>query len=55
VRINYLVALGAASLPGCGPIDKILYSPETRPDQWCGMRPCVEIGGIVLNEPLGSF
>ncbi|MCB1324246.1 MAG: hypothetical protein H7A21_03135 [Spirochaetales bacterium] len=35
--------------------NELLYEPLTTPEQWCAMRPCVEIGGTVFNEPLGSF
>lgn len=46
---------GLLAVTGCGPIDQILFTPETRPDQWCSLRPCVDLGGMILNEPLGSF
>lgn len=39
---------------GCK-LDGLLYEPRTTPAEWCDLRPCVNIGGIVFNEPLGSF
>lgn len=36
-------------------LNELLYEPKTTPEQWCKMRPCVDVSGIVLNEPLGSF
>lgn len=49
--------LGAASLllVGCGRLDSILVEPQMHPDQWCTTRPCVELGGIVLDQALGSL
>jgi len=38
-----------------GRLDELLYEPLTTPAQWCERRPCIEIGGVVLSEPLGSF
>ena len=42
------------SLWGCE-LDTLLYKPKTTPEQWCKLRPCVDMGGFVFNEPLGSF
>lgn len=50
-----LAALGLVALTGCGRLDDLRYSPATTPEQWCQQRPCVEVGGTVVNEPLGSF
>lgn len=44
----------AVLLVGCGRLDELEYSPATTPEQWCQQRPCVDIGGTVLNEPLGT-
>ncbi|HEX6888189.1 MAG TPA: hypothetical protein VF143_08790 [Candidatus Nanopelagicales bacterium] len=41
-------------LAGCGSLDELAYDPPTTPTQWCLDRPCVELGGTVLNEPLGT-
>ncbi len=45
----------AASLAGCGRLDDLDYQPLTTPEEWCRMRPCVDFGGTVLNEPTGSL
>jgi len=55
MKRGHLLGVGALALTGCGSIDNILFAPETRPDQWCSLRPCVDLGGVILNEPLGSF
>lgn len=39
---------------GCK-LEGMLYEPRTTPEQWCQLRPCVNVGGTILNEPLGSF
>jgi hypothetical protein len=39
---------------GCA-IGDLNYTPETTPDQWCDMRPCVKVGDLTVNEPLGTF
>jgi hypothetical protein len=36
-------------------IDQLIYEPKTTPEQWCKIRPCVDLHGFILNEPLGSF
>ncbi len=48
------VALTAVLLAGCGRLDELQYSPATTPDQWCQQRPCVDVGGTIVNEPLGT-
>lgn len=45
----------AASLVGCARLEELPYEPPTTPQEWCQQRPCVDVGGIVLNEPLGTF
>lgn len=50
--LRFAVAL---ALGGCGPLERLPYTPATTPEQWCRIRPCVEIGGIIVNEPLGSL
>jgi hypothetical protein len=42
-------------LLGSCKINQLEYEPKTTPEAWNSMRPYVEIGDIVLNEPLGSF
>ncbi|MFM9134788.1 MAG: hypothetical protein ACKOT0_05040 [bacterium] len=49
-----LLAL-VVSLAGCGRLDELDYQPLTTPDEWCRMRPCVDFGGTVLNEPTSSL
>lgn len=39
---------------GCRHLDAIPYTPPTTPEQWCAGRPCIDLGGIVWNEPLGT-
>jgi hypothetical protein len=50
-----VLALGVLALAGCGRLDELTYQPATTPEQWCQQRPCVEVGGTVWTEPLGSF
>ncbi len=45
----------ALVLAGCGRLGEVEYDPPVTPEQWCNQRPCVDVGGIVLNEPLGTF
>jgi hypothetical protein len=45
--------LGA--LAGCGRLDGLAFDPATTPEQWCGQRPCVQVGDLIVNEPLGTF
>ncbi|MCB1178493.1 MAG: hypothetical protein KDK36_12985, partial [Leptospiraceae bacterium] len=42
-------------IAGCRSLDSLLYLPKTTPKQWCEMRPCVDMGSFILNEPLGTF
>ena len=42
-------------LAGCGRLEELQYEPPVTPAQWCEQRPCVDVGGTVLNEPLGTF
>jgi len=42
-------------LAGCGRLDALVYDPPTTPQQWCDQRPCIEVGDVILNEPLGTF
>jgi hypothetical protein len=32
----------------------MLLEPPTSPEQWCALRPCVRLGGVVLDQPFGS-
>lgn len=36
-------------------LDAILIEPPLRPEQWCTTRPCIELGGIVLDQPFGTL
>lgn len=47
-------ALGALLLAGCGRLDELAYVPTTTPVQWCEQRPCTEVAGRVLDEPMGT-
>lgn len=50
---------GLAALPlaasGCRHLDAIPFTPLTTPEQWCASRPCIDLGGVIWNEPLGTF
>lgn len=39
---------------GCGRLDALSSVPPVTPEQWCRQRPCVELGGVVLDEPLAT-
>jgi hypothetical protein len=39
---------------GCGRLDELPYDPPTTPEQWCDLRPCVDVGGTIVNEPFGT-
>jgi hypothetical protein len=41
-------------LAGCGQLDELVHEPPTTPEQWCDQRPCVDLGGTILNEPFGT-
>jgi hypothetical protein len=41
-------------LGGCGRLDQLIYAPPTTPQQWCEQRPCISVGGTILDEPLGT-
>jgi len=51
---NYFFLIILPLLGNCK-LQELIYEPKTTPEEWCKMRPCVEVGGIILNEPLGSF
>lgn len=55
MRIRRITPALAILLAGCGRLDELQYSPTTTPEQWCQQRPCVEVAGTVVNEPLGSL
>lgn len=42
-------------LVGCKSLNNLLYLPKTTPEEWCKMRPCVDLGSFILNEPLGTL
>lgn len=51
---RFLAPLFAAlMLSGCGRLDELVYQPPTTPEQWCEQRPCIEMGGTTINEPIG--
>jgi len=51
----YPLAATALVLGGCGQLDTMFIDPPLRPEQWCLARPCSDLGGFVLDEPLGSL
>jgi len=51
VRIP-LLAIVTFALAGCGRLDELTTS--VTPEQWCRDRPCVDVGGTVLNEPTST-
>jgi hypothetical protein len=52
---SLVTAGGALLLGGCGRLDELTYQPPTTPEQWCDLRPCVQVGDAIVNEPLGTF
>jgi hypothetical protein len=50
----WTLAAVAPGLAGCGRLDELIYAPPTTPQQWCERRPCIAVGGTVLDEPLGT-
>ena len=53
-KLYHLFLLSTSFLSSCK-LDQLVYEPQTTPEAWNTIRPFVELGGIVLNEPLGSF
>lgn len=49
------VAAVSGMVVGCGRLAELPYEPLTTPQQWCERRPCLVVGDLVVNEPLGSF
>jgi len=49
------LAATAAALSACARIETIAHEPRTTPEQWCAARPCVRLGGVVLDQPLGTL
>lgn len=50
-----MLLLGSVTLlAGCGRLDELVYSPPTTPEQWCDQKPCIDVGGVVLDEPFGT-
>lgn len=43
----------AGLLAGCGRLDELTYEPVTTPQQWCEDRPCIDVAGTTINEPIG--
>ena len=50
---RWLSPLLALGLVGCGRLDELTYEPPTTPEQWCQQRPCIEVAGTTINEPIG--
>lgn len=48
-------SLLAVVLAGCGRLNEVEYEPPITPEEWCAQRPCVDVGDVVLAEPLGTF
>jgi hypothetical protein len=46
---------GVLALSACGRLDELTYQPRTTPEQWCDQRPCIQVGDMIVNEPLGTF
>ena len=51
----WTLAAVAPGLTGCGRLDELIYAPPTTPQQWCEQRPCIAVGGAILDEPLGTM
>ena len=49
-----LIPVAVLLLGGCGRLDELVHDPPTTPDQWCDLRPCVDLGGTILTEPFGT-
>ncbi len=56
LRILAECARRATTLPGrmTNPIDALLTTPPLAPGEWCVARPCAQVGGVVLDQPLGT-
>ncbi|HMV77350.1 MAG TPA: hypothetical protein PL048_00985 [Leptospiraceae bacterium] len=52
--LNFLFILYAIVFNSCR-LNELVYEPKTTPEQWCRIRPCIDMGGFIFNEPLGSF
>lgn len=50
----WTLAAVVPGLAGCGRLDELIYAPPTTPQQWCEQRPCITVGGTILDEPLGT-
>ncbi len=51
---SYFLLISTSFLSSCK-LEQLVYEPQTTPEAWNAMRPYMEIGGVVFNEPLGSF
>ena len=36
-------------------VSHLLIDPPVHPEQWCDTRPCVDLGGVIWTEPLGTL
>lgn len=54
IILKSLLILYGLLLQSCR-LNELVYEPKTTPEQWCRIRPCVDMGGFIFNEPLGSF
>lgn len=50
-----IISSSIISILNCKSLDSLQYIPKTTPEEWCKMRPCLDMGKFILNEPLGSF
>jgi len=46
--------MGFFLISGCK-LEEIAYEPLTTPEQWLKSRPYIDVNGLIVNEPLGTF
>lgn len=55
LALSLALALAAS---GCAAVEARLaaipFDPPTTPAAWCAARPCIDLGGVIWNEPLGT-
>ena len=54
-RLIALLGLASILLAGCGALDELTYDPAITPQEWCEQQPCVQVGDVVVSQPMGSF
>ena len=52
MKINFLLLFILIS--GCEKIHSIPFEPVLKASEWCENQPCVEVNGIILNQPTSS-